>query len=934
MSKKLCTQIFVLLVAVSSVAVVSGPLWGTEGENRVQVAGVVLKWLPTEKAANYRRAEALIRQAACEGADIVCTTEGFLEGYAIEDKSLTADELRALGEEIPGGEYYQRLRELAKELGIVLVAGMLERDREQLYNTAIILGADGQLIGKYHKQNFMRELVHITAGEQSSVFETPFGRVGVMICADRQDRGVVRRFCENGADFLICPSGGMFGAERNDPIVQARSKENGRHIVFVHPAEFLVTGPKGDVLAQTIVGDRRAVTRDEVGRERDASGVFHFQLPMSPRYKTALKKNKPAELKSECKLTEFLKEPLIDVALPWQQLKAYVGKRIPVPEAPKTVAEWEQRAQQLQRDMLEKIVFRGEAQQWRKTPLQVEWFDTIETGDGYRIKKFSYEALPGMWAPALLYEPTELAEKAPVFINVNGHHRGGKAMPYKQRRCINLAKRGILAYNLEFLDMGQLYHTGRDNKHNRMLQIDLCGTSGLAPFWLVMERGLDVAMKHEHADASRVGVAGLSGGGWQTIWLASLDNRITLANPVAGYGSNFVRLDYRNNIGDAEQIPSDMCLVGDYAHMTALLAPRPLLLTNNAEDNCCFKPNEIYPRLKQVAEPIYRLYDRAENFSTHINYDPGTHNFDRDNREALHRLVGQHFFAGDLSFDPQDLPVAEKDIRSEEELSVPLPAENATLHSLAVELSRSLPEQAGLPKEKAPFQAWQKTARKRLKELVRYETYEATAEVVKETEVEGVTAEQVVFKLDEHWTLPAAVIAPQKYASTVVLVGDEGRAALAAKAKKYVAEGKCVVVADLTGFGEAKGDFREVEPLLIAMVGRRPLGVYAGQLAALARWARGDDTKHTVRVEAVGPRNGMVALIAAAVETDLIVGLGLQNPWGSLKRLIEENMTAEDAPEQFCFGLLKEFDVPQILALVAPRPVVVEDPDGELGALK
>ena len=48
----------------------------------------MLKWLRTDKEANYRRAEAMIREAASEGAQIVCTTECFLDGYAIADKSI------------------------------------------------------------------------------------------------------------------------------------------------------------------------------------------------------------------------------------------------------------------------------------------------------------------------------------------------------------------------------------------------------------------------------------------------------------------------------------------------------------------------------------------------------------------------------------------------------------------------------------------------------------------------------------------------------------------------------------------------------------------------------------------------------------------------------------------------------------------------------
>src|SRR5262245_951270 len=70
-------------------------------DNTVKVAGIVLKWVRTDKEANFRRAEPMIREAAKNGARIVVTTECFLDGYAIADKNIPLDDYRALGEPIP-----------------------------------------------------------------------------------------------------------------------------------------------------------------------------------------------------------------------------------------------------------------------------------------------------------------------------------------------------------------------------------------------------------------------------------------------------------------------------------------------------------------------------------------------------------------------------------------------------------------------------------------------------------------------------------------------------------------------------------------------------------------------------------------------------------------------------------------------------------------
>ncbi|GEM_PF-177905 len=232
------------------------------GDGRVQraepvrVAGIVLKWIRADKAANMRRIEPMIREAAAAGAQIVVTTECFLDGYAIADKSIPLDEYRSLGEPIPAGPHFRRLAALADELDIHLVAGMMEADGDARFNTAVLINPYGELVGKYRKQKLGHELDRNTPGTASPVFATPFARAGLMICADRTERALVERLCVNGADLVICPSGGMFGPKSNDPIVQARSQENKVPIVFVHPAEFLVTGPDGSILSRTILGDR------------------------------------------------------------------------------------------------------------------------------------------------------------------------------------------------------------------------------------------------------------------------------------------------------------------------------------------------------------------------------------------------------------------------------------------------------------------------------------------------------------------------------------------------------------------------------------------------------------------------------------------------------------------------------------------------------
>lgn len=249
----------------------------------VRVAGIVLKWVPADKQRNFDRLCPLVREAARQGARIVMTTECFLDGYAIRDKSIPQDAWLALAEPIPDGSYCRQLCGLAAECGVWLVAGMLERSGEQTHNAAILIAPDGRLVGKYRKHDLGHELPRNTPGTESSVFETPFGKVGLMICADRRNAAWVRQIVASGAEILLCPSGGMWGPIRNDHHLQARSRENRVPIVFVHPIEFLVTDAAGEILDVRLTGQVMDVDRARIDSPQDSRQIAIFDLPLPAR---------------------------------------------------------------------------------------------------------------------------------------------------------------------------------------------------------------------------------------------------------------------------------------------------------------------------------------------------------------------------------------------------------------------------------------------------------------------------------------------------------------------------------------------------------------------------------------------------------------------------------------------------------------------------
>src|SRR5262249_32775947 len=85
-------------------------------------------------------------------------------------------------------------------------------------------------------------------------------------------------------------------------------------------------------------------------------------------------------------------------------LTSYLEPRIPRMPGVKDADDWRRIAGRLRSEVKDRVIFRGQAAAWRDAPCRVEWLERIEGGPGYSIRKLRYEAIPGLWIPALLYE--------------------------------------------------------------------------------------------------------------------------------------------------------------------------------------------------------------------------------------------------------------------------------------------------------------------------------------------------------------------------------------------------------------------------------------------------------------------------------------------------------------------------------------------------
>ncbi len=593
-----------------------------------------------------------------------------------------------------------------------------------------------------------------------------------------------------------------------------------------------------------------------------------------------------------------------------RELKNYLTAHLPRWQTPASLTDWPARAAHLRQAVLDRF-FRGHDPGLLDLEPRWEFVGELRPSPLYRVRKLRYEGYPGMWIPALLYEPTELSQPVPAVLNPNGHHAGGKAMDYKQARCINLAKRGLLALSPEFIGMGELR---ADVEHNRLAHLDLMGAAGVAVFYLAIKRGLDVLLAHPATDADRVVMTGLSGGGWQTAVLAALDPRIGYVVPVAGHSPVWQRLHHPGDMGDGEQVPSDLCTAADYDALTALFAPRPTLLIYNHDDDCCFRTHRTRRSVYQPVKPLFARLGVAADLGFHDNRDPGTHNYGADNRTQFYRFLHRYF---GLEGPVTDLPW-EAEVYSEQELRVGLPSDNATLLSLSQQLAGRLG-----PRNPSPPIRGAKGRRRRLAQILHLPTLEVTG--VRQPRAAavrgGVTMRQHVLTVGSCWSLPVTELATPAAVGTAVLVGDGGRAAAGPRALPALLAGQRVVAADLLGSGELYTTWQF--HMLLAGAGQRPLGIQVGQLLAVLRWCHEQFPDQPVHLHAAGQISAVVGLIAAALAPGDLHSLTTEGLLDSLRRLIDWPVPYANAAPLFCFGLLAEFDIDDLVDL--STPVVLAD---------
>lgn len=616
------------------------------------------------------------------------------------------------------------------------------------------------------------------------------------------------------------------------------------------------------------------------------------------------------------------------------ELQRYLIARAPALPHPDTAQAWTAQSEEIRTRVL-KTLFHGWPPAWINSAPNFTVVSAIPAGTGFKRWKLRYEVVPGMYATAILYEPDKIEGRAPGILVVMGHWPAlGNAEEFNQKLCINYALRGAVVLNPDWVDMGELNQPF--NSHWYGADLDLVGANGGGLFYLAMRKALDYLASSPHVDPQRIGMTGLSGGGWQTITLSSLDKRIRASIPVAGYttlAGRAERVDV-GEPGDFEQNATDLLVGQDYSTLTAMRAPRPTMLINNTEDNCCFRAPLVEPEIFLPVQPFFALFGAQNAFRFHADTDVPAHNYGLDNRQQSYAFFIKYL---GLSGAASEIPVG-AEIETYPELAGAAPENNLTILGLARKLAAGITHPA-IPSDPGQRAAWAATERTRLRAVVRYRPVSVTqawpAWNTSYKRVESISYRfQMSNGLSATGTWMKQVSTPGPAPLTIELSEDGATAAGSVVWNKTpeiadrLDRGDQVLVLDLLFTGDAApAKHRDSYAEMLGAAGDRPLGLEAAQLIAVAHWTQHQMQPSVLRVETTGIRSQVEALIAAGIEPRLFSAVAVYNGVSSLAYLFKKPVMYSSAPDLFCLDLYKYFDVDSLVTLASPTSVSHAAPD-------
>jgi len=362
----------------------------------------------------------------------------------------------------------------------------------------------------------------------------------------------------------------------------------------------------------------------------------------------------------------------------------------------KTLADWKKRQQTARKRMFEML---GLDPKPARTPLKPVVTGKVDHAE-FTVEKLHFQSRPRLYVTGNLYVPKKRSGKLPAILYVCGHGRvkkngisyGNKAT--YQHHGAWFARNGYVCLVIDTLQLGEIEGIHHGTYRYGMWWWNARGYSSAAVESWNCIRALDYLQSRPEVDGEKLGVTGRSGGGAYSWWISALDERIQCAVPVAGIAS------LRNHVVDGCVEGHCDCMFPvntyrwDFAEIAALVAPRPLLITNSDKDNIfpLHGVVDVYTKTRR----IYELYGKLGNIGLQISEGPH-----KDTQEL--RVAAFHWFNRHLKGTDPLIETAAVKLFQPEQLKVfkELPKDE-----INTKIQETFVPTAGEPKVPATFNEW------------------------------------------------------------------------------------------------------------------------------------------------------------------------------------------------------------------------------------
>ena len=603
-----------------------------------------------------------------------------------------------------------------------------------------------------------------------------------------------------------------------------------------------------------------------------------------------------------------------------------------------SLSDWQKRQQEIRKTLSEIVGPFPE-----KTPLNARIVRTIDK-ESYRIEHIIYESQPGFFVTSSLFIPAGINRraKAPVVIYCSGHSADGYRNTVYQHVILNLVKKGFIVFafdpvgqgeRLEYYDMetGKSAAGSPTKEHSYPgAQAFLTGSS--QAMYMIWDgiRAVDYLLTRKEVDPLRIGITGRSGGGTQSAYIAAFDDRIYAAAP-ENYLTNYTRLLQSIGPQDAEQNLFNIVFHGlDHPDFLEVRAPRPALMITTTRD--MFSIQGAVETEKEVCR-IYKAYGKEENFSR-IEDDAG-HESTLRNRERLYAFFQKQLDNPGNSSDEEIQPLISDELQVTKTGQISTTQSSETVFSLNSKTALNLETNLDNFRKDAVSFAPRVLGAARI--LSGYIEPLIIGEPVFAGRIrrEGFAIEKYFIKGEGNYVIPYLLFIPEKQGKSALIYlhpgGKSAESLLGGNIERIVKEGITVLVPDLPGIGELgqgalQGDanFNGVSHNLwyaSMLIKRSITGLQAGEIVRLVRVLR--QNNKDFQISGLAVKELSPALLHAAAFAPEISKVILLEPYSSWMSLAMNRFYNPVLVNSAVPGALKEYDLPDIEAGLAPRRLLI-----------